>query len=338
MSLLLTQLGELIAAPFQQSEWTNPVRKPVARPDWVYDSPLQVLVDTTKLGRAPLSVQRRWTPQRDHTIHPNLLAGGLGQPAPTPFKHADWPNPVRHVRPDGTQLHGLDLATLSQRPFSRTDWPVPPRAKSPLADQIQNLLTSTLSAAQAKPFAQTEWPNPRGPHRPDGTQLHGLDLEALALNPYPFLQTEWPNPTLPVQRRQDWKLDALPGLLINTTEFARTPLVAPWSRRVVHDHSLIPNLLTDTLFTQEPPFAQLNWSNPIRVARREILGSAQAINLTTLSAPNVKPFLRSDWPNPTRAKFPSVSRDVPEYFAAFVPPPAPSTALWKPIWVPRRRT
>jgi len=179
-----------------------------------------------------------------------------------------WTPPYIHVGFVATNLLVTTLS-LGANPFgfNADAFPDTVRGPAPIVHLLPaappNLIT-TLTRFQS-PGRQLDWPNPTIAV-PRALEDIPPTMREFVQDPIPFAQDQWPNPTLAVWSPSNHP-PAYPSLLPGD--------ILPFIQRQVLPNPTLPTV------------------------RNETLGFTQPINYTAFVAPNTKPFLLSDWPNPT---------------------------------------
>jgi hypothetical protein len=302
-NLLTSTLAPVVAAPFRQSDWPNPVLRKYQQPQ-VYQSPLlTILASTAPVG--PETVFRDpYVPRairfKQEWPAPNLLLSTLGAPiVASPFVPVEFPNPK------GSGPHRIGIASQASNPLHgvlkgqdaffagagsvpKYDWPNPQgRAYPPSLRTWQGALPP---AVEEEPPAATvvfraplttriSSPSSRVAMGAQGSSRL-LDLLAVTQAATPFAQRDWPTPQgkAPAISLRTWT-DPLKINLIGQDEYGQhVDVQSTWIRR--------------------PSIGLRTWTN--------------SLLQTTLGAPVPKPFALSDWPVPKGRTFAIANRGTVE--------------------------
>ncbi len=326
-----------IAAPFNQDNWPNPLRRvdnrlvadplnltgrlltPFSQDDW--PNPRGARRSPDYQQSTSLALYKADTDPYVITSSLNYVLTSSGNKITVgpivfgPFAQFDWPNPKGpQPRPYYQQSINLGLLTTTgTKPFSQTNWP------NPLIRIAYRLVADppNLTGGLLAPFSQDNWPNPKGyAPRSDYQQATNLGL-LTTTGTAPFSQDDWPNP--PGYRRgQDYQQAINLGLLTTT---GTKPFLQPdwpnpkgYAPRPDYQQSLNFNLLAP----EQAPFAQDNWPNPLGYRRGQ--DYQQSINLGLLTTTGTKPFLQTEWPNPVRRPVYRLVADPPNITGQLLPP------------------
>ena len=289
------------------------------------------------LFRDPLYVPILRPRPRQDWSGPNLIISTLNQAGAHPFRHRDFPNPVRLVvqRQDMAWLPNLletTLAIVTGDPFTPDDYPNPNLRKRTIPTPLSWRPTSNAQD-NTPPFSQDEWPNPRivfnliipFSWRPTAAVPVRVDLPTT-----PFVPVDFPNPhpralipTPLVSRAMSRIIAADPATLL--IEWPN-PQVRVYRQPV----DLMPSPLGYTLQVANPfPFSQDEWPNPtLRARSQENLFGWNPIMQHPLSVVNTMPFSMADWPNPLGAR-PVQQKDFEYNGTIYMTPPPPSPIRMK---------
>lgn len=252
--------GTVASLPFNQVDWSKPMRVPhapydlsiqlnqnlftnqfpfsqsysisqffdraISSPDQIYNPNLySVVVLTNPFNQTDFSVGRfpRAPVFSDQSLNPNIFTN------PVPFNQVDWNKPLRSPRtaqpPDTLNLNIF----TNPIPFNQVDWSRPIRVSRVALDQQPLNLNLFSFVVVQVPFNQTDWSKPfRMPLAPFATSPP-LNLNMFT-NPIPFMVT-----------------DRLPN--------KRLPLAMPQP----------PLPLNLNLFKNPIPFNQVDWAKPLRI-------------------------------------------------------------------------
>lgn len=330
----------VVATPFHQTDWPNPVRARAApAPEVTYN----LLARAQQLA-LPLNAIQDWPiPSRPKPIStenpPNLLTGTLA-PHGVPFYQTDWPTPIRPALKNYPQFYrqvGTGAAPPPvTAPFSQNDWVTPAAARLQRFDDAPNVAIRLPITAVAKPFANLDWPQISW--RRDSSESMVLESVTYSPVPAPFFQTDWQNPTA----RKPQRIDDPPNLISGTLKpaagkpFYTVDQATPQQRRAALQVDPVPNalILGIPVFTLAP-FAQSDWplvgrarfaaaiDTPYNLLVQAQQAGGPLIALQDWSMPPVRryaqvdvspnlvisrligasvPFAPIDWPNPTARK------------------------------------
>lgn len=177
----IDESGGVIAAPFIQNDWPNPVLKSAAI----------VVIGAAVLG-SPLAL----------LVTPPAV--------PAPFVQSQWLNPGRaapNLTAQTSQKLGTPFGYLSpDAPFAQRDWPNPvlaPYGFQRATSQPLGRLTALLPVFVQSPLNQYDWPNPTLRLKRFDTQPLGSPLKLTTLANADRIgprQLDWPNPVRALKR------------------------------------------------------------------------------------------------------------------------------------------
>jgi hypothetical protein len=292
---LLTWIGlpqiapPVIAAPFGQPDWPNPVLRIAQRQDWPRGVTLELLGQDVLFGAPGQTRTYDWpvppAPRRAVdllTWAPPVSLGILvAPPAPLPFNQGDWPVPRG-------PLGGIELRTWIQ----------------PVA--LNLLGQDRFFGGPGQPPPNLDWPVPRGAFRPDLTWLQALAAQLTAPPPpEPFALLDWPNPPGPraATELRTW-LQAVPLNLLgrdNLPPFRSDQSVPRGAARSIELLTWLQSLNQAT--SEPPPFALRDWPNPRGPLHPISLRTwAEPVKLLLLGKDNLL-IRQTEWPVVRRVPF-----------------------------------
>jgi hypothetical protein len=291
-NLLTSTMAPVVAAPFRQSDWPNPVLRKYQQPQ-VYQSPLlTILASTAPVG--PETVFRdpfvpRTARFKQEWPAPNLLLSTLSAPiVASPFVPGEFLNPKGNgphrigiasqasvwTNPLHGVLKGQDAFFAGAGSAPDYDWPNPQGRVYPSA--LRTWQGALPPAVEEEPPAATAVVRPPLTTRFNAPSSRAsiaaqsssrlLDLLAVTQAAIPFAQRDWPTPRgkAAAISLRTWS-DPLKINLIGQDAYGQfVDIQSTWIRR--------PNIGLRT------------WTN--------------SLLQSTLSAPVPRPFTQSDWPIP----------------------------------------
>ena len=304
---VLITIPVVVAAPFDQTDWPNPLPKPrTVQPE----PPPNVLITVPVFVQPPFE-QTDWPNPlpKPRTVQPEPPPNITRQAQP-PFDQTDWPNPVLRVRTVQPEPPP-NLTRQIQSPFDQTDWPNPVlRVRTAPPEPPPNRTGTNLP-----PFDQTDWPNPV--RRVATVWKDTASAPPMFTpNPIPFNQDDWPNPTLrtrTVQPEIPVDLIALQSAPVITVYQARGALYRWIAPKPLTKTDIPPNILLNIYyFAGQPPFKQTEWFTP----RRRFDWLSQTFDTLRYDDDHI-PFSQDEWPNPIRRVYKADLQDYINHVALF---------------------
>ena len=346
-------------APFVQSDWPLPLRRPVKDLSW-FQTPevIPQVPDVAVAIRIPNQTDwpnplRPWVRDLTWTQTPETILPVLDlQSTDRILRQSDWPNPLRPWIRDLTWTQTPEVipqvpdVALAVRIQSRQETPNPvlrisQREWGWIWTPKPSEIPPVVLVPPGTPFTQLDWPNPQ-PRVDLGAPVMVHRVGAERVDPIsafgvPFAQTEFPNPVLRISPRQwGWVWTPNPGDI----PFVPAPpvIVQPpfsqdnWPNPVLkkhffkHPQSVRPE--PEPEGSPGTPFAQSDFPNPVlRISPREwgFTWRANIGDYRVIGASSDKGFPQLNWPNPVlRTPFKESgwihSPNIPDIPAAAEPP------------------
>lgn len=327
-NVLITIPVVVVAPPFDQTDWPNPLPKPrTVQPE----PPPNLLTETLF---EPFGEGAAYWPSyfaKPRTVQPEPPPNLTRQIQP-PFEQTDWPNPLpkpRTVQPD--PIPNLSAIGFAPNPIPKyvSDFPNPVLRTRTVQPEIPPNITITVPTVVAAPFVQSDYPNPvlrtrtvqpEPPPNRTGTNLPPFNQDdwpnpapkprtvwkdtasappMFTPNPIPFNQDDWPNPVLRTRTVQPEipvdliALQAAPAVIVYQ---ARGPLYRWIAPIPLTKTDIPPNILLNIYyFAGQPPFKQTEWFTP----RRRFDWLSQTFDVLRYDDDHI-PFSQDQWPNPIR--------------------------------------
>ncbi len=279
--------------PFNQFDWSKPIRLPLALPQPPYSLNLNLFKNPipnnqfdwakpTRVPRAPFDLSV--------SLNPNL------QKNPIPNNQTDWSKGFS-LKPLPTPPQPYSLAlyaiTIVANPFNQTDWPKPTNIRAlPLPSNPLNINLFT----NPFPLNQTDWSKPI--HLPLALPQPAIGINInVYTNPYPFNQYDYPRPfdlRGSIDQSQPYNPN-LYSVVVISTPFNQTDWSVPQRVKVA---TPLPDTLNINLFTNPVPFIQ--GFVPPAIRQRALPDVPQPLNLNLIPS---APFNQTYWPKPAPQSF-----------------------------------
>lgn len=351
-NLLTSTLAPVVAAPFRQSDWPNPVVRRYQQPP-AYQSPLlTILASIAPVG--PETVFREpYVPRavrfKQEWPASNLLLTALSAPAvAAPFAQRQWDNP-RGAKQLAPSLAAADLllTTLAASP----EPPAETVLRAPLVTRYQtrarrfdgwtqSLKLNLIGQDEYGQFVDVQ----SVPVRASQVALRGFSQNLLQTTlsgtpAAPFAQDDWQNPRVKKTETPFWSNDLVRVLAAvpQATPFAQSDFPNPLRLAVRLELRTWRQDLKQNLIGQDAYRPRVEFSGaPSRTFPVALRGFSQNLLQTTLATPQPAPFSQSDWPIPRAERLPAKQGSGANLLGTTLAPTAEAMPFSQADWPIRR--